>query len=75
MDPKYLNEMLTLCADKDFVFDATEADLNKFDKIIDEVEPAARWVAITLRNQGGQEVLRLRIRLVQTSTESAMSES
>ena len=26
-------------ADKDFVFDATEADLNKFDKIIDEIEP------------------------------------
>ena len=25
-------------ADKDFVFDETEADLNKFDKIIDEVE-------------------------------------
>lgn len=26
-------------ADKDFIFDETEADLNKFDKIIDEVEP------------------------------------
>ncbi|TDN95489.1 putative hemolysin [Salegentibacter sp. 24] len=26
-------------ADKDFVFDASEADLNKFDKIIDEIEP------------------------------------
>ncbi|RAV30272.1 GNAT family N-acyltransferase [Sinomicrobium soli] len=26
-------------ADKDFVFDETEADLNKFDRIIDEVEP------------------------------------
>ena len=26
-------------ADKDFVFDATAADLNKFDKIIDEIEP------------------------------------
>lgn len=25
--------------DKDFVFDETEADLNKFDRIIDEVEP------------------------------------
>jgi len=25
--------------DKDFVFNATEADLNKFDKIIDEIEP------------------------------------
>ncbi|MFI2742137.1 GNAT family N-acyltransferase [Zhouia sp. PK063] len=26
-------------ADKDFIFDETEADLNKFDKMIDEVEP------------------------------------
>ncbi|PKD21830.1 glycerol acyltransferase [Salegentibacter salinarum] len=26
-------------ADKDFVFDASKADLNKFDKIIDEIEP------------------------------------
>lgn len=26
-------------ADKDFVFDATQANLNKFDKIIDEIEP------------------------------------
>ncbi len=26
-------------ADKDFVFDTTKADMNKFDKIIDEIEP------------------------------------
>lgn len=26
-------------ADKDFIFDASEADLNKFDKLIDELEP------------------------------------
>ena len=26
-------------ADKDFVFDNTQADMNKFDKIIDEIEP------------------------------------
>jgi len=26
-------------ADKDFVFDETQADLNKFDKLINEVEP------------------------------------
>ncbi|GAB1308337.1 lysophospholipid acyltransferase family protein [Urechidicola sp. KH5] len=26
-------------ADRDFVFDATQADLNKFDKVIDELEP------------------------------------
>jgi len=26
-------------ADKDFIFDETQSDLNKFDKIIDELEP------------------------------------
>lgn len=26
-------------ADKDFIFDATQADLNKFDRVIDELEP------------------------------------
>ena len=29
-------------ADKDFVFDETKADLNKFDRIIDELEPGLR---------------------------------
>ena len=29
-------------ADKDFVFDATKADLNKFDRVIDELEPGLR---------------------------------
>lgn len=28
--------------DKDFVFDATKADLNKFDRVIDELEPGLR---------------------------------
>ena len=27
-------------ADKDFIFDSTKANLNKFDKIIDEIEPS-----------------------------------
>ncbi len=36
-------------ADKDFVFDATEADLNKFDKIIDEVEPGALRLPVLLK--------------------------
>ena len=27
-------------ADKDFVFDAAKADMQKFDKVIDEIEPA-----------------------------------
>ena len=36
-------------ADKDFVFDATEADLNKFDKIIDEVEPGSLRLPVLLK--------------------------
>ncbi len=36
-------------ADKDFVFDATEADLNKFDRIIDEVEPGNLRLPILLK--------------------------
>ena len=35
--------------DKDFVFDETEADLNKFDKIIDEVEPGALRLPVLLK--------------------------
>ena len=35
--------------DKDFVFDATEADLNKFDKIIDEVEPGSLRLPVLLK--------------------------
>ncbi|WP_136482122.1 GNAT family N-acyltransferase [Cognatitamlana onchidii] len=36
-------------ADKDFVFDETEADLNKFDKIIDEIEPGALRLPVLLK--------------------------
>ncbi|WP_191858248.1 GNAT family N-acyltransferase [Hanstruepera ponticola] len=36
-------------ADKDFVFDEAEADLNKFDKIIDEVEPGALRLPVLLK--------------------------
>ncbi len=36
-------------ADKDFVFDESEADLNKFDKIIDEVEPGALRLPVLLK--------------------------
>ena len=41
-------------ADKDFVFDATEADLNKFDKIIDEVEPGALRLPVLLKKYNKQ---------------------
>ena len=36
-------------ADKDFVFDKTEADLNKFDKFIDEIEPGALRLPVLLK--------------------------
>ncbi|HLV15057.1 MAG TPA: lysophospholipid acyltransferase family protein [Xanthomarina sp.] len=36
-------------ADKDFVFDETEADLNKFDKIIDELEPGSLRLPVLLK--------------------------
>lgn len=36
-------------ADKDFVFDATEADLQKFDKIIDELEPGSLRMPVLLK--------------------------
>jgi putative hemolysin len=36
-------------ADKDFVFDETESDLNKFDKIIDEVEPGSLRLPVLIK--------------------------
>ncbi|WP_339658939.1 lysophospholipid acyltransferase family protein [uncultured Polaribacter sp.] len=36
-------------ADKDFVFDATQADMQKFDKIIDEIEPGALRIPVLIK--------------------------
>jgi putative hemolysin len=36
-------------ADKDFVFNETEADLNKFDKVIDELEPGALRLPVLIK--------------------------
>jgi len=36
-------------ADKDFVFDETESDLNKFDRIIDEVEPGSLRLPVLIK--------------------------
>ncbi|GLB52690.1 glycerol acyltransferase [Neptunitalea chrysea] len=36
-------------ADKDFIFDETKADLNKFDKIIDEVEPGELRLPVLIK--------------------------
>ena len=34
---------------KDFVFDATKADMNKFDKFIDEIEPGALRIPVLIK--------------------------
>ncbi|MDC6350324.1 lysophospholipid acyltransferase family protein [Zeaxanthinibacter sp. PT1] len=36
-------------ADKEFVFDETEADLNKFDRIIEEIEPSALRLPVLIK--------------------------
>lgn len=36
-------------ADKDFVFDESKSDLNKFDKIIDEVEPGSLRIPVLIK--------------------------
>jgi len=36
-------------ADKDFIFDNTKADMNKFDKIIDEIEPGSLRLPVLLK--------------------------
>ncbi|MCK5906896.1 MAG: glycerol acyltransferase, partial [Flavobacteriales bacterium] len=35
--------------DKDFVFDASKADLNKFDKIIDDIEPGSLRLPVLMK--------------------------
>ena len=47
--PKKEFKVILKDADKDFVFDEAEADLNKFDKIIDEVEPGALRLPVLLK--------------------------
>ena len=36
-------------ADKEFVFDETAADLNKFDRLIDEVEPGSLRLPVLIK--------------------------
>ncbi len=37
-------------ATRNFIFDETQADLNKFDKIIDEVEPGSMRLPVLIKN-------------------------
>ncbi|CAL2102561.1 Lysophospholipid acyltransferase family protein [Tenacibaculum sp. 190130A14a] len=36
-------------ADKDFIFDSTQSDMNKFDKVIDELEPGALRIPVLIK--------------------------
>lgn len=47
--PKQEFKVVLKDADKDFVFDTTEGDLNKFDKIIDEIEPGGLRLPVLLK--------------------------
>ena len=49
INPKKEYKVKLKDADKDFVFDDSAADLNKFDKIIDEVEPGALRLPVLLK--------------------------
>jgi len=49
INPKKEYKVKLKDADKDFVFDESEADLNKFDKIIDEVEPGSLRLPVLIK--------------------------
>lgn len=49
INPKKEYKVKLKDADKDFIFDESEADLNKFDKIIDEIEPGALRLPILIK--------------------------
>jgi putative hemolysin len=47
--PKKAYKLKLKDADKDFIFNETEADLNKFDKIIDELEPGVLRLPVLIK--------------------------
>jgi len=47
--PKQEYKVKLADADKDFIFDASKADLNKFDKLIDELEPGVLRIPVLLK--------------------------
>ena len=49
INPKKEYKVKLKDADKDFVFDATQADMNKFDKIIDEIEPGSLRIPVLIK--------------------------
>ena len=49
INPKKEYKVKLKDADKDFVFNETEADLNKFDKVIDELEPGSLRLPVLIK--------------------------
>ena len=49
INPKKEYKVKLKDADKDFVFDATKADMNKFDKVIDELEPGTLRIPVLIK--------------------------
>ena len=49
VSPKKEYKVVLKDADKDFVFDATKADVKKFDKVIDEIEPGNLRLPVLLK--------------------------
>ncbi|MCG9791776.1 GNAT family N-acyltransferase [Flavobacterium algicola] len=49
INPKKAYKVKLKDADKDFIFNETEADLNKFDKIIDELEPGILRLPVLIK--------------------------
>ena len=47
--PKQEYKVVLEDADKDFIFDAAKADLNKFDRFIDELEPGALRIPVLIK--------------------------
>lgn len=47
--PKKAYKVKLKDADKDFIFDEAESDLNKFDKIIDELEPGSLRLPVLIK--------------------------
>ncbi len=47
--PKKAYKVRLKDADKDFIFDEAKADLNKFDKIIDEIEPSVLRIPVLIK--------------------------
>ncbi|MES2544586.1 MAG: lysophospholipid acyltransferase family protein [Bacteroidota bacterium] len=49
INPKKAYKVKLKDADKDFIFDEAESDLNKFDKIIDELEPGSLRLPVLIK--------------------------